>query len=68
MIRDANILLHSYHSVVCKVEGHLEHAADAGCHGDPEVDLSGFAVRNVFFLLRPNEPVQEVMPGIDLTH
>ena len=57
-----------YHSIVGKVEGHFKDAADAGCHGNPEVDLRCFAVRNVFFLLRPNEPVQEVMPGIDLAH
>ena len=57
-----------YQSIVSKVDAHLKYAADTGCHGDQEVDLTGFAERNVFLLLRPNEPVQEVMPGIDLTH
>ena len=57
-----------YQSVVSKVDAHFKHAADTGCHGDPEVDFSGFAERNVFLLLRPNEPVQEVMPCVDLAH
>ena len=71
MIRDINIffiLTVTYHSVVGKVEGHFEYAADTGCHCDPEVDLRCFAVLDVLSLFCPDEPVQEVMPGIDLAH
>ena len=61
----ANII---YQSVVCKVEGNLQQAADTGHHCDPQVDLSGLVVWDVFFLFGTNKPDQEVMPDIDLAH
>ena len=55
-------------SVVEKVEGDLQHAADTGHHCNPEVDLSGLDVRLIFIVLCPDKSGQEVMPGINLAH
>ena len=42
-----------YHSVVDKVEDDLKDAADAGGHGDPQVDLIGLGMGDVFLRLCP---------------
>ena len=47
-----NILI-VYHSVVDKVEEDLEDAAEAGGHGDPQVDLISLGMGDVFLRLCP---------------
>ena len=47
------LVLLFYHSVVDKVEEDLEDAADAGGHSDPQVDLIGLVIRDVFLRLCP---------------
>ena len=42
-----------YHSVVEEVEEDLEDAAEAGGHGDPQVDLIGLGMGDVFLRLCP---------------
>ena len=58
----------AYHFVVEKVEYDLEDAADAGGHSDPQVDLIGIGIGDVFLRLCPQESLQEVVSGVDLDH
>ena len=62
------VIIIVYHSVENKVEDDLEDAADAGGHSDPQVELVSFSMGNVFLRLCPQEPVQEVVSGVDLDH
>ena len=55
-----------YLSVVDEVEDDLEDAADAGCHGDPHVDLVSSGVGDVFLWLCPEEFVKEIVSRVDL--
>ena len=57
-----------YQFIVGKVEANLQDAAQAGCQCDPQVDLVGFVVRDVFSFLRPDKSGQEHMSGVDLAH
>ena len=62
------ILIIVYHSVVDKVEDDLEDAADTGGHSDPQVDLISLGIGDVFLWLCAQEPLQEVVSGVDLDH
>ena len=57
-----------YHFIVCKVEANLQDAAQAGDQCDPQVELVGFVVRDVFSFLCPDKSGQEHMSGVDLAH
>ena len=57
-----------YQFIVGKVEANLQDAAQAGGQCDPQVELVGFVVRDVFSFLRPNKSGQEHMSGVDLAH
>ena len=62
------LLFDYYHSVVDEVEDDLEDAAEAGCQGDPQVDLISSGVGDVFLRLCPEESGQEVVSRVDLGH
>ena len=60
-----------------KVEAHLEDAAEAGGQCDPQVELLGFIVRNVFsyssmqqamnthqFIIRPKTNIVKIQPQV----
>ena len=57
-----------YLSVVNEVEDYLEDAADAGCHGDPQVDCISSGVGDVFLRLCIKEVFEEIVSGVDLDH
>ena len=57
-----------YQFIVGKVEANLQDAAQAGCQCDPQVDLVGFVVRDVFSFLSPDKSDKEHMSGVDLAH
>ena len=57
-----------YQFIVSKVDTSLQDAAQAGGHCDPQVELVGFVVRDIFSFLRPNKSGQEHMSGVDLAH
>ena len=44
-----------YQFIVGKVEANLQDAAQEGGQCDPQVELVGFVVRDVFSFLRPNK-------------
>ena len=57
-----------YHPVVDEVDDDLEDAAEAGCQGDPQVDLISSGVGDVFLWLCPEESDQKLLSGVDLDH